>query len=94
MEKWIMEGVYSGYEISVKDNTWPNGSRPIARTTNTGKDVAAFKANAHLIAAAPELLEACKKGLEVIEGEYPADDEVAKPVMDFIRAAINKAEGR
>ena len=39
-----------------------------------------------------ELLEAAKLGLEVIEGEYPADDEIAAPVMDKIKAAINKAE--
>lgn len=54
------------------------------------------KANARLIAAAPELLEACKLFVEAIDGcAYPAEDAglvIAAP-MDAIRAAIAKAEG-
>ena len=50
--------------------------------------------NAHLIAAAPELLRELKRAYEVIEGEYPSDDEIAGPVMESVKAAINKAEGR
>jgi hypothetical protein len=43
------------------------------------------EANARLIAAAPDLLAACKA---LVEGEYDA------PVMPMARAAIAKAEGR
>jgi hypothetical protein len=51
------------------------------------------EANARLIAAAPELLKELEAALEIIEGEYPADDEIAAPVMKKIRAAIAKARG-
>jgi hypothetical protein len=44
-----------------------------------------FTANARLIAAAPELLEACKKALYALKGrEYD----------QYLRDAIAKAEGR
>jgi hypothetical protein len=45
-------------------------------------------ANARLIAAAPELLEQCKKALAAWEGTGPAIP------LDDVRAAIMKAEGR
>jgi hypothetical protein len=44
-----------------------------------------------LNAVAPELLKATIRALEIIEGEYPADDEIAAPVMAELRAAIAKA---
>lgn len=44
-------------------------------------------ANARLIAAAPELLEACKNALEFSDGGY-------RWLNDMLRAAISKAEGR
>jgi hypothetical protein len=46
------------------------------------------EANARLIAAAPELLEACKKAEEWLE-----DWASAEPYMSVIRAAIAKAGG-
>lgn len=54
-------------------------------------------ANAHLIAAAPELLEALKAGKHLINvvrmpnAEYVADAHNA--AVETIRAAIDKAEG-
>ena len=55
------------------------------------------KANARLIAAAPELLAACKKALEAIrwwEGEHPCCNGSTGEQEAAIRAAIAKAEGR
>lgn len=46
------------------------------------------KANAELIAAAPELLEALKEASEMFLGEYPCH-----PTTERILAAIKKAEG-
>jgi len=43
--------------------------------------------------AAPGLLEALKVAYEVIEGEYPEDDEIAAPVLEKMKQAINTAEG-
>jgi len=49
---------------------------------------AAVEADIRLIAAAPELLAACRDGLELLE-HYGGCDQV-----DAMRAAIAKAEGR
>jgi len=62
------------------------GSRPsigVARVITHAKE---FVANARLIAAAPNLLEALR------EVEHHADDECG--FMVLVRAAIAKAEGR
>jgi hypothetical protein len=47
-------------------------------------------ANAHLIAAAPDLLAALKEAEEMIGGEFPR----SWPIHSKIAAAIAKAEGR
>lgn len=53
------------------------------------------EANARLFAAAPELLEGCKKLLEVINHPnlYTPDSNLNKK-RTFVEAAIVKAEGR
>lgn len=52
------------------------------------------EANARLIAAAPDLLEALQALLEIAEGEYPREQwaEFYKPILDA-QAAIAKATG-
>lgn len=58
----------------------------IADVQRTGRDDAA--ANAHLIAAAPDLLEACKMVVErVLEADRVTLDE-----LDQVKAAIERAE--
>jgi hypothetical protein len=58
----------------------------------TGKDVAVAydKKDVALIAAAPELLEACKAALLMTDGANPAHEAIHRQV----NAAITKAEGR
>lgn len=59
-------------------------------------DEAEARANARLIAAAPELLEACEEWVE-IDGPYVSYDEQRKRwsgVVDKMRAAIKKARGQ
>lgn len=53
------------------------------------------EANARLIAAAPELLEACEDALAatVNESTYPDGPCIAKEIRDLMRAAIAKAKG-
>lgn len=50
------------------------------------------EANARLIAAAPELLEACKEVVFLIEGIAGLDDQQIQAINQA-RAAIAKAEG-
>jgi len=53
-------------------------------------------ANARLIAAAPEMLEACKQALRRIEQlDIDADPAVGPdPTQDLLKAVIAKAEGK
>lgn len=50
------------------------------------------KRAAHCLAAAPELLEACKAALAFI-GSCSDDDEADRPITQSLRAAIAKVEG-
>ena len=78
------------YEILTKDgqpvaSVWPGA---------LGADV--VPANAHLIASAPELFEACKETVRILEDkEFPAP--IAFTLIAYIKQmkdAIAKAEGR
>lgn len=77
-------------------NAKPSSAQGLIYEEHTGRNVAVTydPKDAHLIAAAPDLLAALRRALEVIEGEYPADDEIAAPVIAQCREAIAKAEGR
>ena len=91
------------YNITGEDNGYSR--RVIADTPffeGTGEDVHA--ANARLIASAPDLLEACKEGIDLIELVLELDDlELDDSGKDqegndyrawfILRDAINKAEG-
>ena len=86
----ITEGEWEndGLEISVR------GRGVIANCPTTKKGgVMECIANARLIAAAPDLYEACKGMLEGIglTGYYPA---AGKTKTDAIRQAVAKAEGK
>jgi len=58
------------------------------------KDYPELQANAHLIAAAPELLEAASMALSVMEVEYITNNRTdLAQFMEPLRAAIAKALG-
>jgi len=57
-----------------------------------GNDEAERKANAHLIAAAPDLLSALREMMSVFQDHEQYDEESAE-VVSIARAAIAKAEG-
>lgn len=60
----------------------------------TRRRTPAHVANAHVIAAAPALLEACRRALFILESPaFPASLTNGGGALDVIRAAIAKAEG-
>jgi hypothetical protein len=67
-------------------------ARTIARVTKAGFAYTSTEANARLIAAAPELLEASRAALAALSqpSTFPADVDAAKT---WLRDAIRKAEG-
>ena len=76
----------------------PNGERTISTekglmvsVATTGLGVPTL-ANARLIAAAPDLLQALEAFIAVA-GDYPEMEEFASPEMRMARAAIAKAKG-
>lgn len=85
-----------------------SGNQPLIYTEETGKAIAVCydvnwdetKANANLIAAAPELLATCKCALADLEGIMPKFEpsgDRQHPAWATIRelqTAINESEGR
>jgi hypothetical protein len=58
-----------------------------------GNDDDRAGANAHLIAAAPELYEACELALSFWYSDYPNDTYEGHSAHDKIKAALAKARG-
>lgn len=58
-----------------------------------GEDVAGSEANGHLLAAAPDLLAACRAALEDVR-EITGATGIKAPSDPLLVAAIAKAEGR
>jgi len=57
--------------------------------------IAESEANASLIAAAPDLLEACKRALSIEQSVTQGQErELRDGFVDLLRTAIAKAEGR
>lgn len=92
---WKISGldphVIGPVRILVMDGTDVPQSRAVARVIDRGPEA---EANARLIAAAPELLDACKRLLKFNE-ELCADIHVSEhyPSAELARTAIAKAEG-
>lgn len=75
--------------VKVQDN-WP-----IIAIVQYVKTMAETRANAQLIAAAPDLLAACKAiQAEMGQPDYPTHTGMALLAMEKVRNAIKKAEGK
>ena len=77
----------SGVSLAVVDR---KSGAVIALVKNGG---GAKEANAHILAAAPDLLEACREVIDFVQhdGNTEHDDLVLEDVLSTVRAAIRKA---
>jgi len=68
----------------------------IGAVTIDGRPQKELTANAHLIAAAPDLYEACKTAEQELEQRYGANEgsAVDRAALKIIKTAIAKAEGK
>ena len=60
----------------------------------TPEGISVSPADAHLIAAAPELLEACKVAIETFDDDAPGAGDTEKGALRRLRAAVARAEGQ
>ena len=91
---WIFESFGAGYDHSIHGN-----GISIAKVYyKDSRDRSEAVANAHLIAAAPDLLEVCKLALEAINQRLEIDGAAGGAFTSEIKAilllekVINKAE--
>ena len=67
---------------------------PLARVNLAWSDIDTAKANARLIAAAPELLKACRVAIETFDDDAPGAGDTEKGALRRLRAAVSRAEGQ
>lgn len=92
---WRIEEGSEPIEVVLVEKGWQIGSVVVAYM---GQEDETGMADAHLIAAAPDLLDAAQKALEAINSLDPTDSDFEAKVMfiknnlpNILTAAINKA---
>jgi hypothetical protein len=91
-------GPWTGYKCIEPSRAWTINASPknvvcgISGGAMIDKSDEELEANARLIAAAPDLLDALRCCLAMIEGE--GLDELHGDLAEVVRAAIARAEGR
>lgn len=85
-------GPMIAHEFETGNQMNPTGLRLVCHVLQRGNSITEDRANAHLIAAAPELLEQ----LQALVGLLDESDEheIEDSTLDECRAVIAKAEGK
>lgn len=83
-----------GVSIGIDDDFGADGGRNHYLVTVINGDPDELKANAHLVAASPELLQAARAALKLLESVafVTKEGDTDKPLR-LLRAAIAKAQG-
>lgn len=90
---WFLEGNFdptTGRQLGGWVSCFPPGGAPLFEISPVTGSKEEICANAHLLAAAPELLEALQ---EAIEWDSHDDHDVPAVWLDVARAAVSKAKG-
>ena len=84
---WAVSNYYAG-KASISGENWGGFATVVTRLDGDENEYSEGLANAHLIAAAPDLLAALTSALDALDdsGEYPETARLA-------RAAITKSRG-
>jgi len=94
IKQWHCNFTHTNKRRVLSEITKDGSTRGIAEFLDE-KDESEVLANARLIAAAPDLLEACKRAIACMRDEYP--EHVLQsgdyPAFQALESAINKAEG-
>ncbi len=94
---WAVGGTYGagGLEIVERDPTGgPSRLVAVAKGSTSGGQLAALIARADLIAAAPDLLAACKAALRELDDLHREGARPSLAIIAQLEAANTKAEGR
>lgn len=87
--------VPEGCQIAIDDRFGSDGGRDYYLATVCHGDPDELLANAHLVAASPQLLAACRAAFKLLAGvAFVAKDGDTEKPLRMLRAAIDRAEGR
>ena len=88
---WKYSDAYHESQVDIRE---AGGKRIAVAVCDFPRTPATMEANAHLIAAAPELLAALEEVVELLRDGYLLfDDDAAEFSIDHWRKAIGKARG-
>lgn len=90
IRNWIAFVVRAGGGASFPDSGHVHGLEKVSQD----KSWALHPEDVHLIAAAPELEEACEEFERYFDTDYEEMNEAFKTLREKVKAAIQKAKGR
>ena len=90
---WRFSDTMGGAQVTTSRIGILEGSKRICTISDFDKEVRVIHANGKLIAAAPDLLEACQRFMDLFSDCDMRPEDESHEVATIIRAAISKATG-